>query len=204
MVNTDSDKLLQIIEAARKRFAHFGLAKTTMTEIASDIGMSKASLYYYFPDKDHLFHAVVEREMNTFLDQMNTTVDGPGNASDKLWQFMTERLASFKELLNLVKLEDANYDSLKPKSSTLWEDFQKREIKLIEKILTLGVSSKEFTIENIPLSSEVFVSVTRGLRLITIKQCGSFMLNEEAYANLRTHQEHFTQIFLKGIQRTKN
>lgn len=39
-----------IIEAAIKRFAHFGVGKTTMTEIGNDLSLSKASLYYYFPD----------------------------------------------------------------------------------------------------------------------------------------------------------
>ncbi|RYZ57606.1 MAG: TetR/AcrR family transcriptional regulator, partial [Chitinophagaceae bacterium] len=47
-----------IIEAAIKRFAHFGVAKTTMTEIATDLSLSKASLYYYFPDKLNLYAAV--------------------------------------------------------------------------------------------------------------------------------------------------
>src|SRR5688572_8197711 len=47
-----------IIEAAIKRFAHFGVAKTTMSEIAADLSFSKASLYYYFPDKLNLFAAV--------------------------------------------------------------------------------------------------------------------------------------------------
>jgi TetR/AcrR family transcriptional regulator len=49
-----------IIEAAIKRFAHFGVAKTTMTEIANDLKLSKASLYYYFPDKLNLYAAVLQ------------------------------------------------------------------------------------------------------------------------------------------------
>jgi len=201
MSTPDKEKLIQILDAARRRFAHFGLAKATMTEIASDIGMSKASLYYYFPDKEALFYAVVEREMNTFLDRMNEAANGPGTASEKLWHFIGERLANFKELLNLVKLESTNYDSLKSVSTSLWDDLLRREIKLIEKILELGISNKEFVIENISLSAEMFVTVIRGLRMITIKQCGGYMISEEAYNSLRTHQEHFTQIFLKGISR---
>jgi TetR/AcrR family transcriptional regulator len=200
---TDNDKLIQILDAARKRFAHFGLAKATMTEIASDIGMSKASLYYYFPDKDALFSAVVEREMNAFLDKMHSMVDAKGTASEKLRHFSVERLTNFKELLNLVKIESSNYDTLKSSATALWEELLRKEIKLIEKILELGIRNKEFVVENVSMSAEMFVSVTRGLRMITIKQCGSYMINEEAYNSLRTHQEHFTQIFLKGISKNK-
>jgi len=33
-------------------FRRFGLAKVTMDEIAADLGISKAALYYYFPAKE--------------------------------------------------------------------------------------------------------------------------------------------------------
>ena len=39
----------EILEAARSRFAHYGYSKVTMEEIALDVEMGKASLYYYFP-----------------------------------------------------------------------------------------------------------------------------------------------------------
>jgi TetR/AcrR family transcriptional repressor of mexJK operon len=41
-------KRIKILEAATRRFAHFGMAKTTMSEIAKDLNFSKALLYYYF------------------------------------------------------------------------------------------------------------------------------------------------------------
>ena len=44
----EDSKVSVIKKAARKRFRHYGLTKTTMNDIAADIGMSKASLYYYF------------------------------------------------------------------------------------------------------------------------------------------------------------
>ncbi|MEI9918569.1 MAG: TetR/AcrR family transcriptional regulator [Bacteroidota bacterium] len=202
MVNADKDKLNQILEAARKRFAHFGLGKTTMTEIASDIGMSKASLYYYFPDKEHLFAAVIGREMDAFIEKMNDLLEAPGSASEKFKLYIDERLLSFQSLINLGKFSSSIFDSLKPALSSLQEDFTKRENQLIEKVLALGVKKKEFTIEDIPLTAEMFTSVTRGLRMMVLKQRDSYFLNEDDYATLRKHQEHFTQVFLKGISRT--
>ncbi|HBI89157.1 MAG TPA: TetR/AcrR family transcriptional regulator, partial [Sphingobacterium sp.] len=50
-------KRIKILEAATRRFAHFGMAKTTMSEIAKDLNFSKALLYYYFPDKNSLYSA---------------------------------------------------------------------------------------------------------------------------------------------------
>ena len=48
----------QIVEAAIRRFSHFGIAKTTLTEIADDLTITKQVLSYYFPDKQRLVEAV--------------------------------------------------------------------------------------------------------------------------------------------------
>ncbi|HEU4470022.1 MAG TPA: TetR family transcriptional regulator, partial [Flavisolibacter sp.] len=56
-----------IVEAAIRRFSHFGIAKTTMTEIADDLSLSKQSLFYYFPDKQSLVLAVREKLTENYL-----------------------------------------------------------------------------------------------------------------------------------------
>jgi len=55
---------------------------------------------------------------------------------------------------------------------------------LIERLLTLGVKNKEFDIKDIPVMSDMFVTVTKGLRMVVIKQRDSYFLNEEDYATL--------------------
>jgi TetR/AcrR family transcriptional regulator len=203
MVNADNEKLLHILEVARKRFAHFGFAKTTMSEIASDVGMSKASLYYYFPDKEHLFAGVIGREMDSFIERMIAVVEAPGKASDKLKLYNTERLLSFQQLVNLGKFSTSSFDSLKPAFSSLQEAFFKRENDLIVRVLQLGVKNDEFDIKDIPATADMFVTITKGLRIMIIKQRDSYYLNEDDYATLKKHQEHFTEVFLKGISKSK-
>jgi len=61
-VSERSDKIRMIIEASQKRFGLFGIEKTSMREIADDLKLSKASLYYYFTDKESLYKAVKEKE----------------------------------------------------------------------------------------------------------------------------------------------
>src|ERR1700712_5501525 len=57
----------KILDAAHNRFLHYGYSKTTMNEIAGDISMSKALLYYYFPDKSELYTAVMRKLANDYL-----------------------------------------------------------------------------------------------------------------------------------------
>jgi AcrR family transcriptional regulator len=54
--NKDEDR---IIDAAMTRFMDFGFNKVTMDEIASDTGMSKKTVYKFFPSKETLLMAIV-------------------------------------------------------------------------------------------------------------------------------------------------
>jgi AcrR family transcriptional regulator len=55
-------KFDQVIEGARSVFMREGYEGASVDEIARDAGVSKATLYSYFPDKQHLFLAVLETE----------------------------------------------------------------------------------------------------------------------------------------------
>src|SRR5690606_18731774 len=65
-----SQKRSLILEAAIRRFAHFGLAKTTMSDIASDLAFSKALLYYYYPDKHSLYIAALSHVVEKTLKEV--------------------------------------------------------------------------------------------------------------------------------------
>jgi AcrR family transcriptional regulator len=60
----------KILDAAYERFLHYGYSKTTMNEIAGDISMSKALLYYYFPDKSELYIAVMRKLANDYIETL--------------------------------------------------------------------------------------------------------------------------------------
>lgn len=60
----------KILEAAHDRFLHYGYSKTTMNEIAGDISMSKALLYYYFPDKSELYVAVMRKLAAEYIESL--------------------------------------------------------------------------------------------------------------------------------------
>jgi AcrR family transcriptional regulator len=70
-MSTGSDqqdiKKEKILEAAYQQFLHYGYSKTTMNEIAGALSMSKALLYYYFPDKSQLYIAVTRKLANDYL-----------------------------------------------------------------------------------------------------------------------------------------
>ncbi|MBI1212950.1 MAG: TetR family transcriptional regulator [Alphaproteobacteria bacterium] len=49
----------EILAGARRVLFRDGIAATTLAAVAKEVGMSKASLYYYYPSKDALFFEMV-------------------------------------------------------------------------------------------------------------------------------------------------
>jgi TetR/AcrR family transcriptional repressor of mexJK operon len=64
----------KILEAAYQQFLHYGYSKTTMNEIAGALSMSKALLYYYFPDKSQLYIAVTSKLANDYLKLLEDNI----------------------------------------------------------------------------------------------------------------------------------
>ncbi|MFC4308835.1 TetR/AcrR family transcriptional regulator [Steroidobacter flavus] len=77
-VRTDA-KRDEIIEIARKTFLELGYERASMAEIASRLGGSKATLYGYFPSKEALFLAIVnklaEQYVSPAVQRLEESVD---------------------------------------------------------------------------------------------------------------------------------
>ena len=51
----------RVLQAARVAFGHYGLARTTMEQIAAEAGLGVATLYRHFGDRDGLLQAFLEQ-----------------------------------------------------------------------------------------------------------------------------------------------
>ncbi len=51
----------RILEAAFARFAHYGFRRTSMEDIAVEAGVSRASLYLQFPNKEEIFRSLARQ-----------------------------------------------------------------------------------------------------------------------------------------------
>ncbi|ROO89846.1 TetR family transcriptional regulator [Actinocorallia herbida] len=65
----------RIVDAAEECFARFGVAKTTVEDVANAAGMSRATLYRNFSGgRDELILAVFLRDIGRFLDELVANV----------------------------------------------------------------------------------------------------------------------------------
>jgi AcrR family transcriptional regulator len=87
------DVRTQIVEAAKKRFSHFGYAKTTMAEVATDCSMSPGNLYRFFPGKLDIAEYIATQDFENHLGHLALLAEAPGKtARERLHDLLFEEL----------------------------------------------------------------------------------------------------------------
>jgi len=194
------DKINLIIESAQKRFGVFGLMKTTMREIASDLNMSKGLLYYYFPDKEHLYKAVVEKEQHEFLEILNKKIKEDSDPEANLREYVHLRMSYFKSLLNLSRLSFDASKELKSIMGDVWINFRNKEVDIIKKVMLKGIEKEQFKVDKIEEISALFVDILKGLRNMEINKKRIFIIDDNEYEELSRKSNDFVDIFIKGLK----
>jgi TetR/AcrR family transcriptional regulator len=193
------DKRSSILHAARERFFHFGFGKVTMDEIAADLGMSKAALYYYFPTKEDIFRQVISAEQEDFVHRIESIIQKKGTASKKLGEFFAEHLTLLGTLLDLRILSDQAGHAIKPIMRDLFKAFSQKEAALLETIFREGKKRKEFTIDFPETTALLLEHVLVGLRIRFFK---SILDRESGKDEVGEYQNEillFSKIFIRGI-----
>jgi AcrR family transcriptional regulator len=92
------EKVDRIVEIAQARFDHFGYKKTTMAEIARDAGVSKKTIYEYFPSKEALFSFVMDKVALGIKRGLVREIEGEPDTARRLERLLTlilERSAEY-------------------------------------------------------------------------------------------------------------
>jgi AcrR family transcriptional regulator len=80
----------ELLDAALSLFIEKGFAATRSEEVARRAGVSKGTLYLYYPSKDELFKAVVRHNLSSLIAEGQEKVAGfQGSTSDLLSVLMT-------------------------------------------------------------------------------------------------------------------
>lgn len=182
----------RITEAAEKRFLRYGFRKVAMDDIASDLGISKKTLYKHFKSKEALATAVVDilqKDIDNLLREIKKKTHDPVVRFNKVITGVSRRITRIGSLF----LTDIKKDI-----PDLWmrtEEFREKEIlEHIEGILKEGIRKGKIRKE---INTKIAVLAYLGAIRMVI-QPEVFMENkfsiEEAFDNIRA-------IFLKGIQK---
>lgn len=154
-----------ILEAARKRFLHYGYAKTTMAEIASDCSMSPGNLYRYFPGKLDIAEAICTEAGEYAVARLREVMRRPSRtARERLRDFL---FADMKLTYDQLEYDKQVFEMARVVASER-PQFANRILALnralLSEILAAGNASSEFFIEDVIFTAEMLQSATMKFR----------------------------------------
>ena len=197
--NNLSEKEKTIIEAARKRFAHYGFSKVTMDEIAADIDMGKASLYYYFPTKENIFEKVILQEQDELAHEIESIIQKEIPSKEKLIQYVKVRHNFFQKLVNLGTLSVHSLTDTKSIYKKLFAEFEIRELVLVKAIIDEGIKKGEFRKDLEEETPNVILHILQGLRFRVLKQSRELERDERLIKDLQKELDLSIKLVINGI-----
>lgn len=194
------EKRLLIIEAAVRRFGHFGIAKTTMSDIAADLSMSKALLYYYFPDKNHLCASALEYVMEQSFDKAQPALHAINDCLEALLFVLDRRMDFVKNYYNLLEYSMGVPQQMPKEIIPIFTKAREIQIKLFADILQKGVDSGQFYGMDVNEVANILLYSIEGMRFSILKNSGGLIFpSKDEFETILSLQKKMVGILVKGL-----
>jgi AcrR family transcriptional regulator len=186
------DKKERIIAIADQLFAHFGIQKTTMEDIAKKARMGKSTMYYYFKSKEEIFAEVIRRDSVIFKLELNQAVARGKTPQEKIGNYVLARMKHLKKLRNYyLTLTDEYLEHYAFVENTR-KEFVDYEISTLSTLLNEGVIQGLFTIDSIETTARNFAICLKGLEYP--------FFAKEIESDIEKGSNQMLNILLKGIE----
>jgi len=151
----------KIVEMTEEKFFRDGFYKTTMDEVASELKMSKKTIYKFFPSKEDLVMAIAKHFMEGVKGRVIPALNSDKNAIEKLAELNTI-LAKISE-----KISSKRMDEIKSYFPSLWNEIDSFRTKMmfgnITKVIDQGKAEGLFIDYPTPIIMNTLVSSIRAI-----------------------------------------
>lgn len=159
-----AERIQRVLDAAISQFLTLGYDRTSMSSIAQEAGLSKVTLYSYYPSKHDLFSAVVSTLGDRVASLAVSNDLDPKNPRDALTRLGTQFLLLMRDeqvvaqqrvLFNLAGKQEQV-------CKTFYEQGPARVIQGIARYLTSAHQAKSLMVEQPELAADHFLSMLLG------------------------------------------
>ncbi|GJQ20395.1 MAG: TetR family transcriptional regulator [Bacteroidia bacterium] len=172
----------RILNSAEDKFLSQGFSKVTVDELAADLGMSKKTIYKFFPSKEDIMRAIMRMIMKRIERQVTTIVESDQPFEQKFTEFlgMLARLTS-----RIGKQFQKDIKRHMPELEREMETFRRE--KVFGKLIPLFQQAKAegFLREdlNVEIFMLVFTNAVQGIMTPSVLAMHSFSA-EEAFRQI--------------------
>jgi AcrR family transcriptional regulator len=189
-----SHKKQEIYRAALKLFSRYGFKKTTVEDVAAEVGMTKSNLYFYVANKRDLYEQSIRHALKQWRDSVAAAIAKKNDAVEK---FKVMALASFQyladdEQLRSILIADPGIFTLTPAEDRFYE-INQGAMLLIKEILVQGIKEGRFYEIDVDHTTEFLFSVYIMFLIKTY-------IKSEGISAFRMYEEG-TALVLRGLCR---
>jgi AcrR family transcriptional regulator len=162
-VSIDSSRqenVTRILDSAERLFRHYGYGKTTVADVARDLGMSTANIYRFFASKTEIHQAVCGRMLEMSYNMALAISRQPISASDRLRQYVN---GQYKMTVEVMLDEQKVHEMVIVAIERDWHVIEKhvdRIHDIIAQIIREGIAAGEFVEQDARTASMNFGAAT--------------------------------------------
>ena len=161
----DEAKRQEILDAAGRVFAQYGLRKTTVGDVVREAGVARATVYKHFQGKDELFRAVIEREFEEILAADGEAMVGEESARAKLRAFILKHLEMLRRKVNAHRLTLSALSDIYAETEPHAQELFQRATTMVREVLVEGMERGEIARHDPDAATFAFLIAHKGLFL---------------------------------------
>ncbi|SMD19747.1 TetR family transcriptional regulator [Rhizobium sp. RU36D] len=150
------ENIERILDSAERLFRHYGYAKTTVADIAKDLGMSTANIYRFFGSKSEIHQALANRMLSAGYALAQQIAALPVSAEERLRRYAKQQ---FQITVETMMDEQKVHEMVIVAIEQEWHVIDKhidRLNALIAQMIADGIAAGEFTITDPDMAAKCF------------------------------------------------
>ncbi len=153
------------VDVARQLFALKGLEGTTMNDIAVASKKGRRTLYTYFKNKEEIYYAVIETEVERISEKMDEMASRDMDSEQKIVMLVYTHLSMIKEAVMRNGNLRAEFFRNIWMVERVRKAFDQDEIDIFRRVLQEGKENGRLCIENIYLTADIIHYCLKGLEV---------------------------------------
>ena len=135
-------KKIEIAGAFEKHFRHFGFKKTTVDDVAAELGISKKTIYKYFASKDDIFYFIISNKAEARRAMIEKEIFHVSTARAKMEEMIRINFTEFRKIhKRKIKAFDKRFQSEIAAGA-----FRQAFNRMVSDIISEGVENNEFEV----------------------------------------------------------
>lgn len=154
-----------LVDVARQLFAKKGFDDTTMNDVAILSNKGRRTLYTYFNNKEELYNAVIEAELERLSDSLEELSNKRMRPQEKVIELIYMHLNMIKETVLRNGNLRAEFFRNIWRVEQVRKNFDLDELELFTKVYQEGKDSGDFDIDNVTLVAQITHYCIKGLEV---------------------------------------